>query len=355
MVDFHGWILPVQYEGILAEHRHCRTSVSLFDTSHMGQIAITVHEPKALNRVMTQDAASLGIGRGRYGFLLNPDGGIIDDTVLMRLEEKQFMLVVNAGTAESDLEWVSEHVTGTADVTNQSASGWGKIDLQGPDSGKVLAPHTETDLKGFGYFHVTRSEVCGGECILSRTGYTGELGYEIFAPNETICEIFPRLIADSRVRPAGLGARDSLRLEMCYPLHGQDIGPEVNPLEGDLGIFLKSDHDYIGAGAIRKLTGSGVARKLAAFVCETRRRTETGNEILCDGEVVGQVTSGAFSPSLKTSIGMGYVRTDLARIGREIIIRTTRGELQARIAQKPLYEHGTCRTKEILRGARNGT
>jgi len=347
MVDFHGWTLPVQYEGILAEHRHCRTSAVLFDTSHMGQIIITADEPGAINRVTTQDAASLGIGRARYGFLLNEDGGIIDDTVLMRLEEKQFLLVVNAGTVDSDFEWVGRHLSGTAKVTNQSAGGWGKIDLQGPDSAKVIAPHTGTDLKELGYFRVARSEVCGRECILSRTGYTGELGYEIFAPDESIREVFPRLIEDSRVRAAGLGARDSLRLEMCYPLHGQDISPEVNPLEADLGVFLKSDHDYIGAESLREQTAAGVDRKLVAFVCATRRRPETGNEILCKGELVGRVTSGAFSPSLNTSIGMGYVPAELTEIGREIVIRTTRTELSARITRKPLYREGTSRTKEI--------
>lgn len=347
MVDFHGWMLPVQYEGILAEHNHCRSSACLFDTSHMGQLIIAAPEPAAISRVTTQDAEALAVGQGKYGFLLNDDGGIIDDTILMRLSDSRFMLVVNAATAAGDFRWVSEHLAGAAQVTDQSAAGWGKIDLQGPAAAKALGPQTDVDLGRLGYFRVTQGKVCGADSILSRTGYTGELGYEIYAPSESIERIFELLAADPLVAPAGLGARDSLRLEMCYPLHGQDIGPEVDPLTAGLGDFVKARHDYIGAAAIGRIVAAGPQQKLVAFVVAGRRRAETGNEILCGGQAVGQVTSGAFSPSLNVSIGMGYVPADLAQVGREITIRTARAELHATLAQRPIYKQGTCRIKDI--------
>jgi len=347
MVDFHGWLLPVQYEGILAEHRHCRRAACLFDTSHMGQIMIKAGDPAAINKVTTQDATSLRPGRARYGLLLNEAGGIIDDTILMRLDEREFLLVVNAATAEGDFRWVSGHLAGPAEVVNQSAAGWAKIDLQGPAAAKVLAPLTDADLKELKYFGVTRTKVCGRPCILSRTGYTGELGYEIFAPGQGVTSIFEELLDDERVAPAGLGARDSLRLEMCYALHGRDIGPDTNPVEADLEFFLKGEHDYIGAEALRRIQSEGTSRRLAAFAADSRRRAEGGNDILHDGKAVGKVTSAAFSPSLNVSIGMGYVPPDLAQPGTKLTVRTARAEIPVTVEAKPIYTQGTCRTKDI--------
>jgi len=347
MVDFHGWVLPVQYEGILAEHLHCRSSACLFDTSHMGQIIINTDRPESIGRVTTQDAAALKVGRAKYGFLLNEEGGIIDDTVLMRLTESEFMLVVNAGTADGDFQWVSDHLSGEAELTNQSASGWSKIDLQGPLSAQILSGHTDCDLKEMRYFAVTRASVCGRPCILSRTGYTGELGYEIYTPDEAVLEIYGELLSDERVRPAGLGARDSLRLEMCYPLHGQDIHERVNPLEADLGFFLKGRSGYLGWSAISEIAETAPARKLVAFKTEGRRRPQSGDEILSSGQAVGRVTSAAFSPSLGVSIGMGYVPSELSKTGTNLAIAGARAEIPAVVATKPLYNQGTCRTKDI--------
>lgn len=351
IVDFHGWLLPVQYQGILAEHKHCRSAAALFDTSHMGQILITTNDPDAIGLVATQDAAAMKVGRCKYGFLLNDAGGIIDDTVLMRLSEKQFMLVVNAGTADEDFRLVSERLADSAEVVNRCRAGWAKIDLQGPLSAQILAPLTDADLSRLGYFSVVRTNLCRADCILSRTGYTGELGYEIFAPGDSIVEIFARLTADDRVVPAGLGARDSLRLEMCYPLHGQDIDANTNPVEADLAFFLKSGRPYAGSQAVKRITAAGVDRKLVAFVSRTRRRCRSGDTIRLDGQPVGTVTSGAFSPSLDVSIGMGYVRANLADLagpGRELQVAADRAAVAVTLAEKPIYKQGTCRTKEPL-------
>jgi len=346
MVDFHGWELPVQYEGILAEHRHCRQAACLFDTSHMGQLLIRA-APEALGRVTSQNAAALAVGRGRYGFLLDEEGRILDDTILMRLDEEGFLLVVNAATAEADYAWVREHLAGGM-VMAQHEQGVGKLDLQGPLSAQVLAPHTDADLRPLAYFANTPARVCGHDCLLSRTGYTGELGYEIYAPGDAIVAIFRELAADERVRPAGLGARDSLRLEMGFPLYGQDIDAGTTPFEAGLEGFVPLDHGFIGAEALGRLAAEPPTRRLVAFAAEGRQRAKAGGELRRGGRPVGVVTSAAFSPSLEVSIGMGYVAPELAEPGCVLAAETLRKELSVRVAERPLYPHGTCRTRKPL-------
>jgi len=348
IVEFGDWLLPVQYRGVLAEHGHCRQAAAVFDTSHMGQFLLRGPDAAAqMAHVGTQDAVALPVGRCRYGFLLDDAAGVIDDTILMRLAEEEFLLVVNAGTAAGDFQWVRGHLAGEVELVNRSAEGWGKVDLQGPRSAKVLGALVDVDLRELGYFGVARGRCCGGECVLSRTGYTGELGYEVMAAAADLPEIFDRLLAEEAVEPAGLGARDSLRLEMCYPLYGHELSTEHNPIEADLARFVRPDREFVGAAKLRDVARAGPRRKLIAFRSASRRRTNGGNPILSDGRPVGTVTSGAFSPSLEVSIGMGYVEADLARPGREMLVNTGRVELPVTICDKPLYTGGTCRTKDL--------
>jgi len=343
MVDFHGWGLPVQYEGILAEHRHCRTAAALFDTSHMGRFRIRGPEAaEALARTCTQNAAAMAIGQCRYGFLLNEAGGIRDDTILARLGDEDFLLVVNADPRESDLAWLREHVGDAAQIEDQTAS-WGKVDLQGPASAAVLAGHVDADLSSLGYFRATTAHCIGRRCVLSRTGYTGELGYEILAPQADLPAIAEALLADERVRPAGLGARDSLRLEMGYPLYGQDIDEQTTPIEASLERFVRFDHEFVGAAALRKVADERPARRAVAFRAATRRRASTGDAVLQDGREVGRVTSGGFAPSLEVSIGLAFVPAELAEPPVQLTIRLRRGELAARVCDRPVYGDGTCR------------
>jgi aminomethyltransferase len=344
MVDFHGWDLPVQFEGILAEHRHCRQNACIFDTSHMGQLLIRA-QAEDVGRVTTQNAAALPVGRDKYGFLLNEAGGILDDTILMRLGEAEFLLVVNAGPADSDLAWLHERLPRAADIVDQRAAGWGKLDLQGPASAHVLAPLTDAPLATLGYFAVTRAKVCGRDCILSRTGYTGELGYELFAPGESVVALFRELVAHPLVKPAGLGARDSLRLEAGLPLYGDDLDATTNPLEAGLEAFVSFDHDFLGADALKSLAARPLARKLVAFAAQSRQRAWHGNELWRDDEPVGVVTSAAFAPTLGISIGLGYVRPALAATGTDLVAKTPRGGLPVTVAEKPLYKNGTARTR----------
>ncbi|MDP6635512.1 MAG: glycine cleavage system aminomethyltransferase GcvT [Phycisphaerae bacterium] len=349
VVDFAGWMLPVQYEGVLAEHKHCRTSAVVFDTSHMGQFLICGPDAAGqLSRIGTQDAQAMARGACKYGFLLNVDAGVIDDTILMRLGFDEFLLVVNAGPAAGDFHWLSEHLKGAVKITNRSDEGWGKIDLQGPLSARILQPVMNIDLMPMGYYKVRRGECCGRKCVISRTGYTGELGYEIMAPGADLQVIFDELLARDEVKPAGLGARDSLRLEMGYPLYGHELSVDHNPVEAGLGNFIDPEGGFIGSRRVGTLIESDTPRKLVAFRAESRRRTNPGNEILWDGQPAGSVTSGAFSPSLEVSIGMGYVRSPLAEPGRQLVVDTGRCELRVTVCGRPLYRNGTCRTRTPL-------
>ncbi len=348
IVDFMGWLLPVQYAGgILAEHEQCRRSACLFDTGHMGQILVTgEHAADDLSRILTQNPHALPVGRARYGLLLNPDGGIRDDTILMRLGQYEFLLVVNAAPLIDDLMWLLKNASSDTRLQDQTQT-WGKLDLQGPESFAVLDEMVDIDLASLGYFQATHAQIRNLRCILSRTGYTGELGYEIFIPAQNLSEVFEAFLADDRVAPAGLGARDLLRLEMCYPLYGQDMTAATNPIQAGLGAFIKFDHDFIGAQAIRPVAENGPDRVLVAFATESRRKPRHDATILHQARKVGVVTSGAWSPCLGRSIGMGYVPPDLAEAGTELTIQVGQAELPATVADKPLYTEGTCRKKKL--------
>ncbi|MFP4354106.1 MAG: glycine cleavage system aminomethyltransferase GcvT [Phycisphaerae bacterium] len=348
IVDFMGWQLPVQYEkGILAEHAQCRRSACLFDTGHMGQILISgEHAADDLAGILTQNPHALPVGRARYGLLLNEDGGIRDDTILMRLGQYEFLLVVNAAPLIEDLMWLLKHASSDTHIVDQTQT-WGKLDLQGPESYNILNALVDIDLAQLGYFNATHGQITGLRCIISRTGYTGELGYEIFIPAQNLDELFETFLDDPRVAPAGLGARDLLRLEMCYPLYGQDMTDQTNPFQAALGTFIHFDHEFIGSGPIRPIAEKGPEKILAAFTAETRRKPPHGAMILQDGQPVGQVTSGAWSPCLECSIGMGYVPVELAKPGIELIVDAGRAQIPVTIADKPLYKNGTCRKKNL--------
>jgi len=349
VVDFAGWLLPVQYEGILAEHEHCRRAAVVFDTSHMGQFLLTgPGAGQQLARLCTQDPAALKVGRCKYGFLLNERGCVIDDTILMRLGEQQYLLVVNAGTLPGDLEWIRSHIAGAAGVelVNRSGEGWGKIDVQGPRAAEVLKPMLSVDLAALGYFGVAETKCCGRSFVVSRTGYTGELGYELMAPADDLRCMFDRVLESPIVKPAGLGSRDSLRLEMCYPLYGHELSTSRTPVEADLAGFVKLDgREFIGAAVLREQAAAGTKQKLVAFRSDSRRRANPENTILSGGRPVGAVTSAAFSPSMKISIGMGYVDAAAAEIGQQLVVDTGKVELPVVVSDKPLYTAGTCRVK----------
>ncbi len=350
MVEFAGTRLPVQYESVLAEHRRCRAVAALFDTSHMGQLLLEGPDaPGAIAGVCTQNAETLKVGRCRYGFLLNESGGVLDDTILMRLGEERFLLVVNAGTRGGDLAHVRAHLPERLGVIDRLDDGWGKIDLQGPEAFAVLDPLCE-NLASMKFFSVREAVVDGRAVTLARTGYTGELGWEIMGEADDLLALWDRLLEHPQVAPAGLGARDSLRLEMAYPLYGHELSVEVTPIEAAAGGFVDLKRDFLGVERLRGQIEQGPEKLLVGLRAETRRRANPGDEIHRSGgefpehrRHVGAVTSGGFSPSLECSIALGYVSADCAEPGTELIIATRRAELPVTVVERPFYKEGTCR------------
>ncbi|MBT3279323.1 MAG: glycine cleavage system aminomethyltransferase GcvT [Phycisphaerales bacterium] len=344
IVDFAGWDLPVQFEGILAEHTHTREHVSLFDTGHMGQLLISgPGVGEQLAAALSQDAVKLPVGRAKYGFLLTEAGTIIDDTILKRLGEDEFFLVVNAATAAIDAKTLRARLSDDIEIVVLAS--WGKLDVQGPEALDVLQPITEIDLTTMGYFGVCRTQVLGHDCILSRTGYTGELGWEIYMSQATLPEVCRALLESPNVKPAGLGARDSLRLEMGYALYGHELSQDVTPVDAAMEFFFDAERDFVGATALRTQISDGTNGKLVMIDSAQRRRFNTGDTILSDGEEIGIVTSGVFGPSLGRVIGMGFVRPEFTQVGTELTIATARAEITATVGQMPLYKDGTCRKK----------
>ncbi|WP_031386829.1 glycine cleavage system aminomethyltransferase GcvT [Desulfonatronum thiodismutans] len=341
MVPFAGWEMPVQYgPGILAEHEQTRKKASVFDICHMGEFLISGEDAEeALGRVVTHNLHKLRPGRAGYGFLLNQDGGILDDLIIYRLEQARFLLVVNAARIDHDREWLESLLPSAValeDVSGQTA----KIDLQGPLSLEVLQGVVPGDWRNLGYFSFRKLLFQGEEVLVSRTGYTGELGYEIYLPSSSALAFWEACLRDDRVLPAGLGARDTLRLELGLPLYGQDLDEHHTPAEAGYAALLTSPASYVGKG--RQLD---VRERLTPLLIPGRRSARHGDMVYgASGDVCGRVTSGSFAPSLGHAVALAYVNERLAE-EPEFLIRTGKAELTARRTTLPFYTQGTARIK----------
>jgi aminomethyltransferase len=341
MVPFGGWEMPVQYTGIIEEHRAVRRAMGLFDISHMGEFEIVGPEALAIvQRLCTNDASTLAVGQVQYSLLCNPEGGIVDDLTLYRLAEDRFMLTVNAGNIDKDWEWVTAHGDGAARWTNVSAE-TGLVAVQGPRAETLVARLGDADVTRVPYYHFERGTVAGVPALISRTGYTGEDGFELYVPAPRALDLWRALLEAGRVdgiQPIGLGARDTLRLEMKFPLHGNDIDETTNPLEAGLGWVVKpAKGDFIGRAAIEALRARGVARKLVGFEMAEPSVPRHGYRLLKDGAPVGVVTSGSFGPAVERYIGIGYVPASLATVGSDVDVEI-RGRAQpARVVRTPFY------------------
>jgi aminomethyltransferase len=344
MAPFGGWNMPIQYEeGILAEHRWCREKTALFDICHMGEFLYRGDfAAGGLEDVFTFSVASIPEGRSRYGFLLNEQGGVVDDLIVFRLGRDEAMIVVNAATAANDFSVIRGRLKPGADFTDISDA-TGKLDPQGPLSREVLSDLLGGDIVSIPYFRFLRMDVLGCRAIVSRTGYTGELGYEIFLPSGKTAELWDRILADPRVKPAGLGARDLLRLEMGYSLYGNDIDETVTPLEAGLEGFVNFDKMFIGKDALLKQRAEGRKRARVAFRVDSRRSPRHHYEILSGDRKVGVVTSGGFSPMLGRGIGLGLVSPDASAPGTELVIRHENVAMRATVCNLPFYKGGSVR------------
>jgi glycine cleavage system T protein (aminomethyltransferase) len=335
LVPFAGWCMPVQYESIISEHLHTRSEVSIFDISHMGEFFVKGERAEEdVNRLVTCDIKGLSNGRCKYGFLLSNDGTVIDDLIVFKISSEEFLLVVNAARITQDKTWIMSNLEGGSVLIDESED-TAKIDVQGPRSEEALNavfdPVEIREIKRFGFRYITWK---GNDILISGTGYTGEKGYEIFMPKEFAAEIWDALLAIDNVKPAGLGARDSLRLEVGYPLYGHDIDAEHTPFESGLDRFVCLEKDFIGKQAIVENEASS-KRVLAGFVCDGRRSAREGFKVFIDDVERGYVTSGVFSPCLKK--GIGYCRIDQAYsdIGQKIVLSDGKVLIAAEVVNPP--------------------
>ena len=342
MAPFGGWDMPIQYEGIIAEHSWCRSKASLFDICHMGEFIFQGDfEAGGLEDVFTFSVKTIPLGRSRYGFLLNEQGGIIDDLIVFRIAEDKVMIVVNAATAPKDFAAIKGRLHGGSFTDITAATG--KLDIQGPLSRNVMTDLFGEEVATIPYFKFITMNILGVPAIVSRTGYTGELGYEIFIPAEKVCELWDLFLQDERVKPAGLGARDVLRLEVGYSLYGSDIDEETTPLEAGMENFVNFDKSFVGKEALLRLKEQGLARKKVAFEVNGRRSPRHHYDICFEGETVGNVTSGVFSPILGRGIGIGFIKPELSSIGTPLTIRHERVSMEATICELPFFRDGSVR------------
>jgi aminomethyltransferase len=327
MVPFAGWEMPVQYEGVIPEHRSVRTDCGVFDVSHMGELEVegpTAHE--LLQSLLSNDLDRVEEGGAQYTLLTNERGGIVDDLIAYHLGPHRYLLVVNASNRRPDFEWLKEREIRGSDVRDVSDE-YALLAVQGPRSLERLG------LAGGPAFTFANGEIDGVECMVARTGYTGELGVELLCAADDAAELWDAVVARG-AKPCGLGSRDTLRLEVCYPLHGNDISPETDAISAGLGWVCALEKEFTGAAELRRVKEAGPKQRLAAFVMAERAIPRPGMEI-AEG---GAVTSGSLSPMLDAGIGMGYVPAELAAAGNDLTIDVRGRPRKARTVKKPIYE-----------------
>jgi aminomethyltransferase len=348
IVPFAGYEMPVQYSaGIIAEHQAVRRAAGIFDVSHMGELDVRGGDALGfLQYVTTNDVAKLAVGQAQYSAICNDDGGILDDCIVYRFEDR-YMVVVNASNIDKDRNWIGQYAGRFDTTVTDESEQTGLIALQGPKAQEILSRLTDHDLEAIRYYHFAEGRVDGVDAVISRTGYTGEDGFELYLPAGRTAHVWMRLLevgtADGLL-PAGLGARDSLRLEMGYALYGNDMDERRSPLEAGLGWITKLDKgDFVGRDAIAAAKDTGVREKLAGFICQERGFPRHGYEVRVNGEPAGEVTSGIVSPMLQQGIGMCYVPADAAKAGTRIDIMVRDKAIPAEIVRPPFYRDGTVR------------
>ncbi|WP_396138338.1 glycine cleavage system aminomethyltransferase GcvT [Flavobacterium sp.] len=343
MVPFAGYNMPVQYEGVNAEHEIVRNGVGVFDVSHMGEFFLKGENALALiQKVTSNDASKLVDGKAQYSCLPNNDGGIVDDLIVYKIADNHYMLVVNASNIEKDWNWISSHNDLGVEMNNASEA-YSLLAIQGPKAAEAMQSLTNIDLANMGYYTFKIDDFAGKQdVIVSATGYTGSGGFEIYFKNEDAEHIWNKVFeagAPFNIKPIGLAARDTLRLEMGFCLYGNDINDTTSPLEAGLGWITKFDKDFTNSANLKQQKETGVSRKLVGFEMVERGIPRHDYEI-CDanGTVVGIVTSGTQSPTLGIAIGMGYVPTALATPDSEIYIRIRNKDIKAKVVKMPFYK-----------------
>lgn len=345
MVPFAGFEMPVQYEGVNIEHETVRNGVGVFDVSHMGEFLIS--GPGALDliqKISSNDASTLTIGRAQYSCMPNGKGGIVDDLIIYRIKEEEYLLVVNASNIDKDWDWINSHNSFDATMRNLSDD-YSLLAIQGPKAVEAMQSLTSVDLSAIKYYHFEVADFAGiPHAIISATGYTGSGGFEIYCKNSEVVQVWEKVFeagADFGIKPIGLAARDTLRLEMGFCLYGNDINDETSPLEAGLGWITKlgKDADFVDKDFLAKQKEEGVTRKLVAFEMIDRGIPRQGYPIVNEaGEKVGEVTSGTMSPSMKKGIGLGYVPFGEHKVETEIFVEIRNKPVKAQIVKLPFYK-----------------
>ena len=343
MVEFAGYWMPIQYRGIFEEHKRVRTTVGVFDVSHMGEFFFSGEGAlDFLQRMTTNNVAKLALHQAQYSTMCYEHGGIVDDLIVYRLPDG-YMMVVNAANIEKDWNWLAEHRPDNVEMVNRSDE-LSLIAVQGRYAEATLQKITDLDLSAIRYYWLDEGKVAGVDAIVSRTGYTGEDGFEVCVAREQTVPVWEAIFeagAEYEIEPAGLGARDTLRLEMKYCLYGNDIDETTNPLEAGLGWIVKfKKGDFIGRDALLKVKEEGLKRKLVGFEVEGRAFPRHGYKILDEagGKELGYVTSGTFSPMLEKSIGMGYVAVDHAEVGTPLLVDIRGRKTKGQVVETPFYK-----------------
>ncbi len=342
MVPFGGWEMPVQYAGILEEHRAVREKAGLFDVSHMGEFEIRgARSLEAIQRLTSNDASRLNIGQVQYSSLTTPQGTFVDDITVYKFADDRYCLTVNASNIEKDFAWIREHVVTDVQMRNASDE-IALLALQGPRAHEILQKLTSVELGKIRYYHFAEGKVLGIECCLSRTGYTGEDGFELYISSQHAATLWTALLEAGEVaglQPCGLGARDTLRLEAKMALYGNDIDERHTVLEADLGWIVKLDKgEFIGREVLTRQKAEGISRKLAGFEMIGRGIARSHYPIVKDGKPIGEVTSGGPAPFLGKNIGLGYVAIEHAAIGSEFDVLIRGNPVAARVVQTPFYK-----------------
>lgn len=354
-IDFGGWELPVQFSGIQKEHEAVRERAGLFDVSHMGEFTVQGEQAEAfLQKLTTNDVTTLVPGQAQYTLMCYPDGGVVDDLLVYKLEDQHYMLVVNASNIDKDWAWLQEHMVPGVSMTNDSAE-TALLALQGPLAADIIGKVTDTDVSVIEPFRfVLNAEVCGVKLLLSRTGYTGEDGFELYVQADQAAAVWNGLMeagADHGLVPAGLGARDTLRFEAKLPLYGQELSPTISPLEAGVGMFVKLNAGpFIGHEVLLQQKNDGPARKLVGIEVLERGIPRPHYPIYAEGVQIGEVTTGTQSPTLKRNLGLALINSQYAALGTPLEIEIRGKKLKAEVVKTPFHKR-TRTSKTPTQGA----
>ena len=336
---FGGFDMPIQYTNIVDEHNAVRQACGIFDVSHMGEVLVTGPESeKFVNYIFTNDIAGAPDGKIFYGMMCHPTGGVVDDLLVYRMGAQRFFLVINASNIDKDVAWIMEHAKDFDVVVENQSEKYGEVAVQGPKTEEIVERILGIQCSDLAFYTCKEVEIAGETIIISRTGYTGEDGFEIYASHAFTNEVWDKLVGSGEVKPCGLGCRDTLRFEVGLPLYGDELTDEITPLEAGLGMFAKLDKDFIGRDALAAQKAEGLKRKIVGIELKDKAIPRHGYEVEADGKVIGVVTTGYNSISTGKSVCMAMLEIDYAKLDTEVAVRIRKKVFPGVVTKKRFYD-----------------